>query len=488
MIKKNSIIGWASLIILSIVYYLYVYKSSISSDQAAFFLEAKDLASGNITLNGWNLSTVNFYFTEMVPFAIAIRMLGSHTNLLYLLPAVYYSIVILISLALTKKNGYGFLVLAIFLMPSKFLAPALISACFHIGALIVGLYTLHALNQKTSTLKYSIILILNALALFSDNLFFYFITAPIFVIFIISLTLLKEKNNYHWLGIVIIPIVISGAIKLLVSYIPHFDIGGINPPEFVTFDGIAHNLYLFSYGTIKAFGADFFGKPISDLLNLKNFVRFACIISIVIFAYKYINKNWRSYFLDRVLVASFALLCTAFLLSNMPIDMASTRYLIPAYFTIFIFIGRNMDINHKSIYLVIIPSLVIMALNFTDWKQTYRDSSYVKVAKFLDKNNLGSGYGSFWHATSIAIHTKNDINIGGTLIDTPKLRLKPYAWLSRQDWYSVKSSYYIAKDESEVKSMAEIFGNDFKIENISGVLIMLYPDKRIFTNGEVKPL
>ncbi|MEA7940801.1 hypothetical protein ONO84_24735, partial [Salmonella enterica subsp. enterica serovar Virginia] len=35
-----------------------------------------DIANGNITLKGWYLSTVTFYFTDLVWFALAIKLFG----------------------------------------------------------------------------------------------------------------------------------------------------------------------------------------------------------------------------------------------------------------------------------------------------------------------------------------------------------------------------------------------------------------------------
>ena len=175
-------------------------------------------------------------------------------------------------------------------------------------------------------------------------------------------------------------------------------------------------------------------------------------------------------------------LAVAFVFSNMPVDIRSVRYLVPLVFMLLIFIARNVVINRQSVLLVLIPSFLIFLVNLSDWKTEYRDSSYVKVAKYIDSHDLGSGFGSFWLTTSVSIHSKNAISIAPTIVEEQQKRLRPYHWLSNEQWYTIRARYYIASSDEEVAAMSQVFGKDYRLEIVSGIRLMIYPDARIFTS------
>ena len=134
--------------LLTVFYFFYVFRNTIISDPASFFLEAKDIAAGNWALVGWSLSTVNFYFTEMIPFAIAIKLFGPHVSLLWLIPAAYYALVMVLSLSIARRNKFGMSVLFVMALPCTFAVFTTIDACIHIGALIIALITINSMQRQ----------------------------------------------------------------------------------------------------------------------------------------------------------------------------------------------------------------------------------------------------------------------------------------------------------------------------------------------------
>lgn len=468
--------------VLTVVYFFYVFRNTIISDPASFFLEAKDIAEGNWSLVGWNLSTVNFYFTEMIPFAIAIKIFGPHNLLLWLIPAAYYALVVVLSLSIADKNKYGMGVMLVMAIPCTFAVFTTIDACIHIGALIVCLITVNCMKKEQSLLALGILAVINGMAIFSDSLFFYFMTAPLLISLIAWPVLYKERPQYKWLVMAVASVVVAVVLKKLLNSIPHFYIQGYNAPTFVVLDNLGANLHNLFYGLASLFGADFYGKPIGEPAALKSFIRFVCIISVLFFGIKYSSRARFAHFIDRFLLVSIAFLAVAFIFSNMPVDVRSVRYLVPSVFMLLIFIARNLTIHRQSVVLVLIPAVAILLLNLTDWKTHYRDSEYVKVAHYIDDNHLGSGFGSFWLTTSVAIHAKSDISIAPVLVEAQNNKLRPYHWLSNEKWYKVKSRYYIASSDDEVAGMSAIFGKDYRLVVVSGVRIMIYPDDRIVTS------
>lgn len=75
-------------LIFSYIFTALSYKFIPSSDSMSGILEAADIANGNITLKGWYLSTVTFYFTDLVWFALAIKLFGYSEWITYVIPGL----------------------------------------------------------------------------------------------------------------------------------------------------------------------------------------------------------------------------------------------------------------------------------------------------------------------------------------------------------------------------------------------------------------
>lgn len=72
-IKKTAIyiIGFIFLTF----FYASISKQILpSSDAVSGLLEGKDIADGNWTLSGWYLSTVSFYFTDIIWYGLASKV------------------------------------------------------------------------------------------------------------------------------------------------------------------------------------------------------------------------------------------------------------------------------------------------------------------------------------------------------------------------------------------------------------------------------
>ncbi|EDW3847806.1 hypothetical protein YL26_004965, partial [Salmonella enterica subsp. enterica serovar Hadar] len=77
-----------------------------SSDSMSGILEAADIANGNITLKGWYLSTVTFYFTDLVWFALAIKLFGYSEWITYVIPGLMAGSLFASCYALGTISGY----------------------------------------------------------------------------------------------------------------------------------------------------------------------------------------------------------------------------------------------------------------------------------------------------------------------------------------------------------------------------------------------
>ncbi|EBY1856813.1 hypothetical protein DU134_24240, partial [Salmonella enterica subsp. enterica serovar Ohio] len=106
MLNKSTVALYLIFALCVFALCLYIsFNNPVTSDGASLFLEAKDMADGNILLRGWTLSTVSFYFTEAIWYTIVIRIFGDSIYLMYVLPAVFYTITIMLVFALSHTDG-----------------------------------------------------------------------------------------------------------------------------------------------------------------------------------------------------------------------------------------------------------------------------------------------------------------------------------------------------------------------------------------------
>ena len=132
MSKKLELLYWlATFIVLSIIYSMIAKNIIPNSDVMSSFREARDITEGNIFLSGWDLSTVSFYFTEIIPYAIAIKIIGFNENLYYIVPGIFMSMLVTLSLYIshTKSRASLWPVLSVFGIPTVFSSSIMLIAC-----------------------------------------------------------------------------------------------------------------------------------------------------------------------------------------------------------------------------------------------------------------------------------------------------------------------------------------------------------------------
>lgn len=141
-------------ILFSFIYCLSLsLKSGITSDAASMYLEALDMANGNWLLHDWTLSTVPFYFTETLWYAILIKIIGYHQSPMWWAPVLVYTAVVFISsLLIVDKNNRVVGVLALLMcvsMPSTLASGLTLAMCIHIGCILATLICVFLANKKT---------------------------------------------------------------------------------------------------------------------------------------------------------------------------------------------------------------------------------------------------------------------------------------------------------------------------------------------------
>ncbi|MCO9787041.1 hypothetical protein KU397_25125, partial [Salmonella enterica subsp. enterica serovar Kentucky] len=117
---------------------------------------------------------------------------------------------------------------------------------------------------------------------------------------------------------------------------------GTQPPAFVNYENIPSNLNLFIVGIIQYFDAFIFGKQLSAS-NVMIFSRFAVMIFWLALLVVAIKNRFKASFVDTALSISSVLLPAAYVASNMPVDLGTTRYLVFSFITGSALIARYLN-------------------------------------------------------------------------------------------------------------------------------------------------
>lgn len=465
-------------ILFSFIYCLSLsLKSGITSDAASMYLEALDMANGNWLLHDWTLSTVPFYFTETLWYAILIKIIGYHQSPMWWAPVLVYTAVVFISsLLIVDKNNRVVGVLALLMcvsMPSTLASGLTLAMCIHIGCILATLICVFLANKKNN-LFLIIVLLVSSLSMYSDQMYLYTFSAPYLLAFILFSYNHKKVENIATPLIIVFSIVIAKIITYATISNGILVTPGTIPPKYVDYNSIGHNFDLFLQGIIHYFDAFVFGREMG-IESSWYAVRFAVMITwfvlLVMAVKKLINKS----LLDNYLVVATILLPLAYLASNMAVDLATTRYLVFSFITGSILIGRYINtISFKSAY--VYPAFaIIFVCNYSSMNFEKPNDPSKQIADYIQDNNLGDGYGTFWVASSVTVRGDNNVRP----VDYSRESGSAFHWLSKNSWYGFKSRYVVLSDGNDITKVASQFGDDYQTVTVANANIVIYKDKRI---------
>lgn len=450
---------------------------TINSDAASMFREAIDISKGNILLRGWTLSTVPFYFTDTIWYATAISIFGNNQILMWVIPSIFYTGILTLSAILIfgrNDNYIGILALVLcMILPSKMAAGLTIAMCIHAATIFFALASLKLVisNKKVSLL---IFFLISSLCVFSDSIYNYILVLPLALSLIGMLFI--EFNRSHLIKLLIVcSVLIAGklisflSIKYGLLVTP-----GTEIPRIVAYDKIPGNLDLFFRGILEYFDSNIFGKELS-LATIPYLLRF---LSLILWGVLFIvasKKLFNTNLLNNYLIAATIIMFCAYLFSNMPVDLETTRYLVSPLITGSILIGRFLPEVRINKSFIIIFFIVLFINNWKPLSFSIPTGNTAQTAAFLQKEGLGDGYGTFWVASSVSV--VGDSEVAPISID--ERGISKMNWLSSNDWYGRRSRYIIVSDIENINRVLDFFGKDAKVKNINGIYVIYYDDERI---------
>lgn len=338
------------------------------SDNAYLVIAGNAIDKGNYILRGYYLSQLDpFYSIDMFVNAAFVKILGFRPLVMHVVPVFLYTVFILIAgfylldlkhkdkIKTEKSSGgivfkTGIFLFTVFLVfPSRGFAFWALQEGMHLTAIIVSLSVFLLIDRfikKGSYLFLVTAFIVLTAGFANDNTNVLICAAPLIVlslIFIIKEVFWKNNmkksiwNNIKSYVLIIISVIAAYLVKEFAFYEIKTHGGFTLAPSglaiaFVRLKYIGKNLYFYTNGMLNLLGVKLFGKY---LFSLRTIIEIFKITGLIIFVYgikaavKKIKKLKNDDLIDILLFGGMFFMSFAFLVSRIPVDKASSRYLMP---------------------------------------------------------------------------------------------------------------------------------------------------------------
>lgn len=466
------------------VYYRISQRIPINSDMASGLLEAMDVARGNIFLKGWSLSTVSFYFTDIVIYAVAIKVFWFSHHLSYIIPSIILSFLCMSIVAASENKISGFFTALFFVgTPVIFLAKSILVPVIHVGTYLycVCAYILILKYLRSGSL-YTLVgfFVLMSLTFFSDGIAVCLILLPSLVAALFNF--LFGKNDKRWYAISAVSIVAFAVSRGIWAIFRHqgFDVPYVFPTTFAPVSTIWVNFSDYIEGAVRYAGGYFFEMDAQDHHAIWKVLCFACVF---LFYFTIIARIIRFNTLDSIdmfLLTATLIMPVAFCVSSIASGISSVRYIIPSLIFGSILISRHSSLIVFNGKLKVIIAVILLSGSVYHVHESLRvhkdGNNYRNISDDLSNAGLTNGISDFWLASSVSIYGK--VQLAPVRYDYEKFT--KMNWLSKDEWYKNHNTFVILFDEGTKKTALKAYGEPSRVIKAGGLPVYIY-DKELTT-------
>jgi hypothetical protein len=455
-----------------------------NSDDAAFVLEARDLLRGNILLHGWTLPLDSFY-TLIVPlYALGALFIRHASLLMCVVPAATYALLVVFCIAIVwtqvvpESRTAGVLIILLLIGCPAFLSgPPNESGGDHITTVLflTAAFYLVAADRFAPAAAFLLLAdIGDPLAIWIGNI----------SVAMVGLWLIphQSKRALRLLAVAVGCLLLS---KLTLAGISHFHgytiVAGETRSVFVPLARLGSNFYLFVESILELFGANFFGRDVTNPETLLILVHFAGLVFLVWAIIRLIRNASaaRRGTMAMLLMTATIVDVAAFIFSASPVDLASARYLSPAlvYGSLLTALSwSDLAVARKYVE-YLLPVIVFgYALAFGIRLTHPRAPQPAAVLDYLESNGLSEGYGEYWSSGILTALSDGKVKVR-QVIAGPGGRLIPYDWLSTRDWYNMTDARFFifrGQDGGTNFNALRTWGTPQQTTTIDGYRIMIW--------------
>lgn len=477
---RKLIIFLGLFIVITIFNYMYHSKIEVSSDSTTLIPMAKDFLKGNILLESWILGTNNFYFTDMIYFALGFLFQLKSSTLVYLIPAAVQAAMVVLLIyfffdfdvkgsALKDKWSLGIGVLAVLAILGV-TAPQVAYTLLNVNSHnIVYSYFIFALMlafqyTKKGKMPYLIFyILLCTLSAFSDGVTQMVIFAPVCMCCIVCIIKREDvRRNIIIFGGTVAGFVFSKLLLIIVEYAGGLVTRGLplqlaSPADWwQRFRGFVHSFFeFFNYRGIQYCGLLSWEGVYHIIITIYIILIPIILLYNFIFIFKISKKRMVLFWCSIINIAS----CVA---TNV---VVFNRYLAPFFIfgsMLLILTVYDLSIKFKNekylkasvlklvnyIYVFVLCAALLFTgaykLNLIHDMGRFGDLQR-QVASVLMEKQWGNGYGDFWSSSIISYYTDFQCEIYPVEITAGSTAISPYVELVSKRWYEEKDKHFIIR-------------------------------------------
>lgn len=481
----TSCLGYlVAFVVLSGFYMSLAATVPLNSDSVSAVLEAQDILHGNVLLHGWDLSTEPYYVTEILLYVVVAGLAGWHLSFYYLVPAMLMAGMVLLAFRLCRvmaPSGAWFF-LALVAAPTAFGVQVMLIPCIHMGAYVGVLacwLLIFAQNQRDRAAIWGVFSALLVLCLASDDIVKYCFVFPVLGAAGV-LSVQKRRLEHGWLvACLLVSLGLAHALKTVLAHNGAFHVPGLWTMSFAGQERIGYNLSVLVSGVLHFFGAYFFGKEFSlhgsgtELVHLAVFL--LALWGVVRIAR---SKTLRLDLFDYAALLCMGIMVGAFTFSQLPIDDASTRYLVFPYVMMALLLARHTVLPATGRALGVAGAAVYAGLSVpAPALHLWQTNRNFPINMELTRLGLTQGFAPYWSAAVNSL--PNPVRIAPVEFGAD---IKPFHFLSKRDWYTQGGTFFLCDTPAQAAQAQTRFGPASRVEPVDGHILLVW-DKTLTLPG-----
>lgn len=458
-----------------------------TADSAQSFVAAHAVTGGNVLLAGWHFPIDDYYFTDTLPYAGLEWLVGSRPVLLFLVPALTYSLFVLAALIASweatrsmPRNLESTAAIGLLLAAPPWIGswdPLLLSD-MHVATVLAAFVALvwcaRVAGSETRKLWLGLALpVLVCVTVASDPFALVFAFGPALAVFAAGMIVRPQAGPNARLAFLLLSAGI--ALGLLLTFLIAFA-GGFTTEidvstRFVSLHAIWQNLLEVFSGLLALFGVTSSGFdsgwPVILLVGVR---ATALALAVAAVGRGVLRLFGRSAWFDRLLcggILADLLACTAsaqFAKGITPQNVWTggppMRFLVPAVLFGSVLAARQVPEMLDTVPRLrvglrrVLGSLALIAIFGGGWLSNiarqprwFSDNAPARVASWLERHKLEQGAGEYWVANLVTAMSGNRVQVRSVV--PREGRLDAYIWAEDARFYARAPQFMIWQDANK---------------------------------------
>ncbi len=481
------------------LFYLWAdHFQANNADNASMVLAGQAMLHANPLLHGWYLPADSFITTEIPLYALTVGLSPSLIWALKVVPALLYATTVLCATWLAGVTlGKSFCrlalasCLAVLAFPTGSLFSDVMQGPMHIATICLSLVSFllydRVIHQPSSHAALIACGLVTTWNIIGDPMAELLVPMPLLLVSGMVLWHTRGRDALAWkVGGIAIGSLATGILlrMLLIHLGTHI---AIDAEGLTDLPGLWRHLQWLILGTVTFFqlapNPQF--PPVVQFFFWIIHLGFwlLLVVGLVRMASQKLFPLQLSGSMEAVLLWALIVVLTVFLVTTVPQDAISIRYLIPAVVITAILTFRAMAplLKHQGMRIAV---LTLFAINATTLAlpltRPAPSVSELPVIAFLQAHHLHSGLGSFWLSANMTVQSNGQIQMHQVRVIHGKITA--YHWLAAQGWFAPSSLedtnflMYRQNDKPEEFYQAALrsFGQPTQVYTLQDIIILTW--------------